>query len=141
GLAVLLCLPLSTLAGQMLGAAFADVSNVGLASDAFPWWAYAIDIAAGLLLPLVAAAVPIGRASRMTVREAVSEIGLFSLVGGGKARWAPRWLARAIGPTLALAIRNVVRRRGRLGLALGLLAVGGGTFIAGLNVAAAGDAR
>jgi putative ABC transport system permease protein len=38
-------------------------------------------------------------------------------------------------------MRNVVRRRGRLGLSLALLAVGGGTFMAGLNVTAAADAR
>jgi putative ABC transport system permease protein len=46
-----------------------------------------------------------------------------------------------VGPTLVLAIRNALRQRGRLVLATGLLAVGGATFMAGLNVAAASDAR
>jgi putative ABC transport system permease protein len=140
-LTVLVSLPLSTLAGQRLAEVFATLSNVELRSDAVPPFAYAIEIAVGLSLPLLAATMPIVKASRMTVREAVTEIGLFSLLGGARSRWLPGWLTRALGPTLALGVRNVVRRRGRLGLSLGLLAVGGGTFMAGLNVAAAADAR
>ena len=140
-LTVLVSLPLSTLAGQRLAEVFAALSNVELRSEVVPPFAYALEIAVGLSLPLLAATIPIVKASRMTVREAVTEIGLFSLLGGDRSRWLPAWLTRALGPTLALGVRNVVRRRGRLGLSLGLLAVGGGTFMAGLNVAAAADAR
>jgi len=74
---VLVSLPLSTLAGQRLAVVFAALSNVELTSDAVPPFAYAIGIAVGLSLPLVAATIPIVNASRMTVREAVTEIGLF----------------------------------------------------------------
>jgi hypothetical protein len=48
-------------------------------------------------------------------------------------------IGRALGPTLVLALRHAVRRRRRLALSLILLAVGGGTFMSGLNVAAASD--
>ena len=113
--------------GFHLAQIFADQSNITLRSSAFPWWVYVIEVLTGLLLPLLAASVPIVRASTMTVREAVSEIGMYSVAGGG-GRPLTNWLSGMFGPTLVLAMRNVLRRQARLGLALGLLAVGGGTL-------------
>src|SRR5262249_41749960 len=47
--------------------------------------------------------------------------------------------ANLLGPSLVLALRNGLRRRQRLLLSLMLLAVGGATFMSGLNVAASSD--
>jgi putative ABC transport system permease protein len=140
GVAALLSLPITMFAATRLAVVFADQSNITLASTALPWWVFVAQSGAGLLLPLLAAAGPIARASRMTVREAVTEISLFS-VASGQERTLAAWLSRVLGPTVVLAMRSALRRRGRLTVALGLLAVGGGMFITGLNVAAASDAR
>src|SRR5262249_22383211 len=132
-------------AGQQLAGVYADLSNVALASRAVPWWAYAVVALAGLGAPLLAAAPAVVGASRMTIREAISEIGLYQGPPAGStpsagpvgALVAP--LVRALGPTVILALRQVSRRRGRLALSLILLATGGGAFMSGLNVAAASD--
>jgi len=140
--AVVLALGPGVLAGQALAAAYADLSNVDLASRAVPWWVLAVVVLAGLLTPLVAAAGPVVSASQMTVREAISEVGLYQGPGGGKTGSVGALAARigaALGPSLVLALRHAFRRRGRLAISLALLALGGGTFMSGLNVAAASD--
>jgi putative ABC transport system permease protein len=138
--AVVLSVPLSVVAGVWLAATMADLSNITLADTAAPGWVYLVEVLVGLFMPLLAAADPIVRASTMTVREAVSEISLYAAPSRA-ASSAGRWVASVAGPTLVLALRNAFRRQGRLALSLGLLAVGGGTFMAGLNVAAASDSR
>ncbi|MBI3970057.1 MAG: ABC transporter permease [Chloroflexi bacterium] len=134
--AVTLSLPLTVGGAQRLARAYAELSNVALASLALPWWVYLVVALAGLLAPLLAAAAPVVRASTATVREAIGEVGAYQLPTGG-----PGWalVVRALGPALVLALRNAFRRRARLLLSLSLLAVGGGTFMSGLNVAASSD--
>ncbi|HYW87505.1 MAG TPA: ABC transporter permease, partial [Chloroflexota bacterium] len=140
--AVVLSLPLSTLVAGLLATTFAELSNVTLTSLAVPWWVYLVQLAAGLLLPLAAAAQPVTRASSITVREAIGDVPLYSLATGGGATVARlRRLSRVFGPTVLLAMRGTLRRRSRLVMSVSLLAVGGALFMAGLNVAAAGDAR
>jgi putative ABC transport system permease protein len=140
--AVALAVVPGVVAGRALAAVYADLSNVELASLAVPWWVYAVVALAGLLTPLLAAAAPVVGASRMTVREAISEVGLYQGPTAGGTRSAGALAARlaaALGPTLVLALRHALRRRSRLALSLILLAMGGGTFMSGLNVAAASD--
>src|SRR5262245_4096658 len=123
------------LGARALAAAEADLSNVELASLAIPWWVFAVVAGAGVLTPLLAAAGPVAAASRMTVREAIAEVGAYE----GPSAAAPGALfarvARALGPTLLLALRSAARRRRRLVNSLLLLAAGGALFMTGLNVA------
>jgi putative ABC transport system permease protein len=137
--AVALAVVPGAVAGRELAAVYADLSNVELASRAVPWWVYAVVALAGLLTPPLAAAAPVVGASRMTVREAISEIGLYQGPTAGSGGALAARMAGALGPTLVLALRHALRRRGRLALSLILLAMGGGTFMSGLNVAAASD--
>jgi putative ABC transport system permease protein len=141
--AVVAVLP-SVIAGQQLAAVYADLSNVALVSRAIPWWVYSIVAVAGVLTPLLAAWVPVAGASRMTVREAISEAGMYQGPTPGLAASGRAMARRAVtplGPTLVLALRHAVRRRRRLALSLLLLAVGGGAFMSGLNVAASSDRK
>jgi putative ABC transport system permease protein len=137
--AVALSIPAGLAAGRQLAGAFADLSNVALASLAIPWWVYLVDGLAGLLVPLLAASVPVVGASRVTVREALGEPGVSYRPARG-TRWigAVR-ISRLLGPVLTMAVRNAFRRRARLLFSLALLALGGALFMTGLNVAAASE--
>jgi putative ABC transport system permease protein len=142
GAAVVLAIVPAVIAAWVLATIYADRSNVELASRAVPWWVLAVVMLAGLLTPLLAAAMPVTSASQMTVREAISEVGLFQGPTGrstGSVGALAARLGAALGPSLVLALRHAFRRRGRLAVSLVLLAVGGGTFMSGLNVEAASD--
>jgi putative ABC transport system permease protein len=139
--AVALSVPPSMVAGRQLAGAFAELSNVALTSLEIPWWVYLVEAMAGLLVPLLAAAGPIVGASRVTVREALAEPGISSRPAGGRRWTVIAWVFGLLGPALTMAVRNTFRRRARVVLSLALLAVGGATFMSGLNVAAASNRR
>jgi putative ABC transport system permease protein len=132
----LLALPLGIVAGRAFAALVADMLNITIASDALPWWVFAAQGAAGLLIPLLVAAGPILRGARVSVREAISDYGVKTeQLGQGIDRLLTR--LRGLDRTLLLALRNTFRRRARLLLTLGLLAMGGAMFLASLNTALA----
>ena len=137
--AVAVGLPPAVAGARWLAGAYAERSNVALGSLALPGWFFPVVGLAGLLAPLLAAAVPVHRASTATVREAVSEAGAYRTPAGGPGWALAGRVTRALGPALVLALRSAVRRPTRLLLTLSLLAVGGGTFMSGLNVAAASE--
>jgi putative ABC transport system permease protein len=115
--------------------------NIKIASAAVPWWVLALVCAAGLLVPLLAAAMPVWRASRMTVQTAIHDSGTPLEAFG--ARRFDAWLSRRRGwsPLISLGMRNAFRRRGRLILTLGLLAAGGAMFLASRDTSAAWKLR
>jgi putative ABC transport system permease protein len=111
--------------------------NIDVASLSIPWWVLGIVLLAGVFVPLLIALLPLLRASRRTVREALDEhgvaeqqgriiTGLFSWLGG----------LRRVNRTFMLAFRNLFRRQARLFLSVGLLATGGAIFVSGFNVMA-----
>jgi putative ABC transport system permease protein len=126
--ATIVSVPLGVMAGRGFADAVAELLNLNLASRAVPGWVFAVQIAAGLLVPLLVAAVPIGRAVRITVREAISDYGVRPETVSARLKGLNR--------TVLMALRNAFRRPGRLVLTLGLLATGGALFLSGLNVAA-----
>lgn len=125
-------------AGAGAGRAYArfvsGVLNFDVTSDAIPAWVFAVQIGAGIAVPLLAAAVPVIRGSRITVLSAVSDHGITDS-GPRVGLWSALiarlpWIGR---PTL-LSLRNTFRRKGRLALTLGILALGGATFMTAMNV-------
>lgn len=93
----------------------------------------ALEVAAGLGVPLFAALVPIVRGGQITVREAVTSYG----TGGGVSRLdqAVDRLARLPEP-IVLGLSNTFRRKGRLIMTLIAMTLGGAVFIAVLSVRA-----
>jgi putative ABC transport system permease protein len=138
--AVALALGPTVAGARAMAGVYADFSNVVLASVAIPWWGYGVLVLAGLLTPLLAAAAPVAAASRITVREAISDASLYRGPAGVRNEATGR-AARALGPTLTLALRHALRRRRRLALSVMLLGLGGGAFMTGWNVEAAGEQR
>lgn len=139
--ALVLAVPSSLFAARALARMAAGNLNIKIASAAVPWWVLALVCAAGLLVPLLAAAWPVRRSSRMTVQTAIHDSGTPLEAFG--ARRFDAWLSRRRGlsPLISLGMRNAFRRRGRLILTLGLLAAGGAMFLAGRDTSEAWKLR
>ncbi len=133
-MALLLAIPL----GQIATRSFVDfgsgVLNFRVTDFSTPGPILAIELAVGLLVPLLAATVPVVLGMRMPVREALYSSGtkgldfghglLDRLLGGVKGLSRP----------VALALRNTFVRKGRLALTLAALMLAASTFIAVASV-------
>lgn len=146
GIMVLLVSGLATalafIPGLILGRILAQMVlssalNIDVTSLNIPWWVLGTVLLAGIFVPLLIALLPLLRASRRTVREALDERGVAEQQSGittGLFSWLGR--LRGADRKLMLAFRNLFRRQARLFLSVGLLATGGATFVSGLNVMA-----
>jgi putative ABC transport system permease protein len=132
--AVVLAIPLSMFTTSLVVHYVVGVVNFDVTSTAVPVKILVLEVVAGLLVPLMAASVPIRRATGVSVRQALTSTGLDAHQFGkglfdrliGNVRHLP-------GPTL-LPIRNVFRRKARSGLTLTALSLGGACFISVLTV-------
>lgn len=85
-----------------------------------------------LIVPILAAILPIYNSVRVTVREALSDYGL-----GGNAKAKEEKVSKnvvLIPRPVRISIRNTFRRKTRLGLTLFTLVLGGAVFIAVYNL-------
>jgi putative ABC transport system permease protein len=132
-MAALVSIPLAAPAAIGLATLMGDTMNFIITSTAIPGWVYATVVTAALLMPAVAGLPSIIRASRVTVSKALSAT---AEVASPPAGPFTRLLAAAAGQgtTLQLAIRNTLRRRGRVLLSVALLATGGALFVSALSV-------
>ena len=128
-----IAIPLAALAGRAYARFAASLLNFSVEEYAIPRWAIAVQLAAGALLPVLAAVAPVVKGSRVSVAAALRDTGL----SGADA--APRWIERVRGPRrpLLLSLRNAFRRRLRMALTLVTLSLGGATFLAALDLRAA----
>jgi len=101
-----------------------------------PWWTYAVILVAGLGLPPLMALVPILRTSRTSVRAAIDYRGGGSSTSGATGILARLSRIRRLDRGLLLALRNTVRRPARFALSVGLLAIAGTVFVAGVSASA-----
>jgi putative ABC transport system permease protein len=133
-LAVAACLigwPLGRLAGLGFVGFIAEFMNFEVTDDSMPWWLIIAQLTAGIVVPLLVAAVLLIRACRVAPVAAMRDHGVTAprIAGGGRLARGTRL------PRLPLlGVRNAVRRRGRLVLASAALAVGGAMFMAAFNV-------
>jgi putative ABC transport system permease protein len=120
--AVVLAIPAGLAGAGVLARAVANLLNFTITNASVPAWVFGAQAMAGMLVPLAVAYVPIRRASRLTVREAMDQYGV-----------SPESL-RVRTARFPWALRNALRRPTRLALTLGLLAAGGAMFMTALNV-------
>lgn len=120
--AVLLAIPAGLGGAGVLSRAVANLLNFTITNASVPAWVFGVQAMAGILVPLAVAYVPIRRASRLSVREAMDQYGV-----------SPEFL-RTRTARFPVALRNALRRPTRLALTLGLLAAGGAMFMTALNV-------
>ena len=118
--------------GRVLAEQAAALLNLDITSPNAPAWVVDVVLLAGIGVPLIVALIPLTRASRWTVREAIDEHGRDP---GRVADAAGSRLARIprAGRMEVVAARSLMRRPGRLALTVGLLAVAGAAFLTGLN--------
>lgn len=135
-MSIAIALPLGIFAGRGYASVIARLLNLTIYSNAIPAWVFVVQAGFGLAVPLLVALIPIVRISRTTVREAISDYGVSQKDFGSNL--SDRLLVRlsGINRLMLLAFRNTFRKRTRLVFTLGLLAVAGGMFMTGLNVAA-----
>jgi putative ABC transport system permease protein len=136
--ALVVGLPLGIAAGQGYAGFATRMLNADLQSWFPPPWIVAVQIAAGLIVPLLVSCAPVVAASRTTVHQALQ--GALAAKPWGARRldgWCTRirWLPRP----LLLSLRTTVQRRARLALTVGTLAAGGAVFLSALNVSGGWD--
>ena len=132
-LAVSWTVPLGICASKSMSIAIANLLNITIKDTSSQWWAIFIPLSTGFLLPLVITLFPARKALKITILEALSDVGTehsrFTTEPGPLARF----LAQR-NPVLALAWRNALRKKSRLILSILLLGIGGGLFITAFNL-------
>ncbi|HXV86014.1 MAG TPA: ABC transporter permease, partial [Gemmatimonadales bacterium] len=138
GLALVLGLVASSLAlpGAMyLGYRYAELKaellNFDLTGYTLPVGVVLLQVIAGALLPVAAAALPVWHGCRVTVGEALRDVGMRA-EGRPTAGLVSR--VSGVGRPLLLSLRNAFRRRQRMALTLAALATGGAVYIGALNL-------
>lgn len=141
--AFLIAVPLAALAAYATSGMLGDFLNFNLRGFRVAPVALAAQAVAALVVPVIAALVPVLSGTRISIRRALSDYGLTE--GKSKARQGrvahpqgtsnrPRPPARYASPAMALSLRNAFRRKGRLVMTLIVLSLGGAIFIAVFNL-------
>lgn len=128
--ALLISIPLSRLAAALFYSQIATLLNLEITNTSIPTWVLMTQVVSGIFIPLIAAAFPVIRGSRISVRKALDNFGVSGKPS--KMLHASWW-----SETFTLSVRNVFRQRSRLAMTLGLLATGGAMFMTALNVSKA----
>ncbi len=123
-LALILALPLSLIGAYLMAHFTAQTMDFDISGLTLSWRVVAIQSASALLLPVLAALVPISAGARRTVRQAISAVGVESKGTGVRTGWLSGASVLA-----ALGVRNVFRRRLRLSLGTLALGLAGAMFI------------
>jgi putative ABC transport system permease protein len=136
-IALIAAIPLSRLAAAGFYNQVAVLLNLEIRDSSIPYWVPLLQIGSGILAPIVAAAFPVIRGSRISVKNALDNYGV-TPNNTGNGSWVFRFSQLGfISETFRLSIRNVFRQRSRLVMTLGLLAAGGAMFMTALNVSEA----
>ncbi|WP_309672561.1 ABC transporter permease [Gemmatimonas sp.] len=130
--AAALAVPIGLIAGREYAGLKAEMLNFDLSGYAVPWWVIALEVGVAVLLPVIAAAVPVWRGCRVPVNDALRDVGI---VGAGLGARALR--VRGLPRPLLLALRNTFRRTQRTLLTLGTLSLGGAVYLGATNLRAA----
>lgn len=131
-------IPMSRLAATAFYNQIAVLLNLEIHNSSMPFQVLLLQICSGVLIPLVVAAIPVIRGSRIPVREALANYGVSRKVQSGipgKGRLQKLNLPHVY----RLALLNVFRQQSRLITTVGLLAAGGAMFMTALNVSKAWD--
>jgi putative ABC transport system permease protein len=102
-----------------------------------------MQVATGMLLPILAGLAPVFRGTRITTQQALNDVGMQANVN--RQGLVERLLIqlqrlRSVQRPLVLAVRNTLRHKGRLAQTLIVLIVGTALFISVLSVRTSVDA-
>jgi putative ABC transport system permease protein len=131
-IALLLAVPLGIAGAFGLSSLLAGMFNFDLTSFRIAPQAIGLQIAIGLLAPVLSALYPVLGVLRITPAEAMSNYGMSKDRFGTGLLDRPlmsQSTLRALSRPLLLSLRNTFRRKGRLALTLATLTLGGAIFI------------
>ena len=139
-LALLVALPIGSFLAYFFTSMMAHFLNIDIYQFHVPRQIFILELMIALIVPLVAALVPILNGVRVSAWETISNYGITSTSREG---WLGRLLMRVqrLPRPLLLSIRNTFRRRGRLFMTLGTLTLAGTLFISIVNVRVAMTTR
>lgn len=130
-------IPLAVVTARYLMTSLVE-KQINMRTDSYdlPFYVYAVMIAIGILIPLIAGLVPVLQGTRISTYRALNDIGIQSDAAGHSAiermllRLPKTWLQRP----LLLAVRNTLRHKGRLVRTMIVLILGTALFIAVISV-------
>lgn len=126
---LLLAVPLGALAANAYASWVLAIINVPVPIPQLLPSILLIQIAAGMVVPLLAALWPILRGVAVSVREALSPYGLGSAAYGTGQIDRLLSRVRVLPPMAILSLRNTFRRMGRMALTEGVLITAGAIFM------------
>lgn len=130
-------IPLAGVGARAMTGYVADLLNFDVLTTTTPPDVLAIEVVIGLAAPLAAALAPIIGGARMSVRQALAWTGAPESSTPSRPRVADARMARALARLprpLLLSLRNTFRRKGRLALTLGTLALSSAIFVSVFSV-------
>jgi putative ABC transport system permease protein len=134
--AMLFALPLGMIGSRALCRYMAVFLNFDINGFAVPMWVYLLVFVVGIFTPLLAAAFPVLKGTRVPVRVAISDYGVSQVnFGTGVMDRLMAGIGGNYRP-LVMSVRNSFRRRARLALTLVTLSAGGLFFMSALNIRA-----
>ena len=147
-LAFLIAQPLADRAAYRLLEFLSERVNFALLGHRVVPQTVILELVIALVVPQIAAFIPIFHGSRISVQEALSGTapgaerkgpGKTGPGGSAPKRRTGLFRARGISRPLLISLRNTFRRKGRLALTLITLGMGGAIFISTFNVRASID--
>jgi putative ABC transport system permease protein len=138
-IALVIAIPLGTIAGNELARYVSDLMGAGLERFRIIPIAIIVQVVIAFLIPLGAGYFPVNRGAKTSVLQAISNYRP-NLQPASRSflnrsgRWVS-WISRPI----LLSLRNTFRKKSRLILTIFTLTIGGAVFIAVFNVRASMD--
>ncbi len=133
GLASLLvAVPLALLGSRLFTSIIARTVNFDIITTQIPAFVIILEVIIAILVPLLAASIPVRAAMNITVREAIDDYGIDGGTETGFDRIMRKMKQGSV--SMAMALRNTFRRKARLLLTLLTLTLAGAIFISVLSV-------
>src|SRR5262249_40926793 len=133
-LALAVALPPAIVGARALAVQLADLFNYDIRSFSVPPYVIGLELIASLIVPAIAGLYPVLAGTGVTVRQAIGGIRGERFGVGAIDQLVARLRGAAV--TQRYALRNMLRRKGRLALTLTALAFGGAIAIAVISVRA-----
>jgi len=136
-LSLFVAIPLGALAAYGLTSYMADLINFDILGFRIPPQVLVVEIAIGILVPLLAASYPVFKGSSITVREALSDMGMGQgHFGSSRMDRGLNWFTKkmSFSRPMRISFRNTIRRKARLLFTLITLTLGGAIFIGIMSV-------
>jgi putative ABC transport system permease protein len=139
-LALILAIPISMGLSYVFIGMVAGLLNLDITNFHLPLRVLFLELGAAILVPAIAAALPILGGVKVSVREALSDYGI---AGKNRTGLIDRLLLKInfLSRPLLLSLRNTFRRKARLALTMGTLILAGTIFIGVMNIRASLDSE